>query len=139
MSEPLRQNELSELGPKTQAAYMALSDEAKADFAATFRVNQYEAVQSLLWSEATSGAAAMALAAPKSAMRAIGMWGFICCCVLFLVASLATLDGGVEGYIGLMLVGSAIGLFAFMWMLGAIEARLIAINETLKTQARGPV
>jgi len=67
-----------------------------------------------------------------SIMRIVGRAGFI---VLLLFIGLVIVAASVShcciGTACLSPVLSLLGLFAFMWMLGALEMRLIEINQTL--------
>lgn len=60
----------------------------------------------------------------------IALWlGRLLCPIGILVTGMVLIEGDVAGSIQ---VGSITGLLAFMWLIGAIEQRLIDINVTLQ-------
>jgi hypothetical protein len=71
---------------------------------------------------------------PTSLMLTIGRGGFIVSVIVMAVIVLAALVGSYSatGIVLLLLAASVVGLFALMWMMGALEMRLIEINQTLK-------
>lgn len=72
--------------------------------------------------------------APTSIMRLIGSWGTVIFGLLtvFTVSVAGADPVGGEGFLMMVLFSSLFGLCIFLWMAGAIEMRLIDINETLK-------
>jgi hypothetical protein len=77
------------------------------------------------------------LAAPKSLMLLIGRIG-TCACALGLLLCLVVALGGAVGFIEIVVsgvLGSLLGLFALMWMLGALERRLIDISVILRSRS----
>lgn len=135
MSEHLTADETDWLGPRSREKYLAMSDEEKAEFTRKARAGEFG--DGFQPSDGTGRSPAGAgHDGPVSLMRTVGMWGFICSCLVLPIAWVMLINGSAWGVIALLFPASAVGLFAFMWMLGAIEMRLIAINETLKAKER---
>lgn len=76
---------------------------------------------------------------PTSIMRMVGMIGFL---LAIGYVALLIFSGGnrstssLDIVAALVVAGPLAGPFALMWMLGAIEMRLIQINQTLRRQKR---
>jgi len=74
---------------------------------------------------------------PTSIMRLVGSIGTVAFGLLAFFAAVVSGSGtgGGDSFVWVVLFSSLFGLCVFMWMLGAIEQRLIAINETLKARS----
>ncbi|WP_292054014.1 MULTISPECIES: hypothetical protein [unclassified Brevundimonas] len=118
----LNTDEYAQLSKEQRAIYDAASPREAAAFAATWRnVSHVEVVTGPTITN-------------TSMMRDIGRVGtfvaFALAVLLFLID--ATSYESLFAWVAIAL--SATATFMFAWMLGAIETRLIAINETLKAQ-----
>ena len=74
---------------------------------------------------------------PTSLMRTAGMAGTVGFLLLTVFSMIAVMGSSYDepgDPLWPILFASLFGLSVFMWMLGAIEHRLILINETLKRQ-----
>jgi hypothetical protein len=112
----LKPDEIAQLTPEGQAVYENSSVEQKARFAEAWRRN-----------ENIRDAGPSKASGPNSLMRVVGAAGTI---IFFTML-------GDSGDMALpILCASLFGVSVFMWMLGAIEQRLIMINETLKANAK---
>jgi len=128
MSQRLTDEELNDLSHVTRKSYLGLSEEGQIAFARKMRGGADG--PRIMASKAASSAS------PVSLMRTVGMGGFWISLLALPVGFFMSLTQGYVGII-LLVLGSGVGLFAFMWMLGAIEMRLIQINETLKGRKAG--
>lgn len=72
---------------------------------------------------------------PSSTMHSWGKIGSIITFVAAFLITFATKESYGEGLRWAVLSFTFCGFFIFMWMLGAIETRLIEINETLKSRS----
>lgn len=121
----LTTKELETLTPEERAAYEEGSVIDRVNFTTAWRRNA--AV-----SDYRSGPKP-----PTSVMRMVGSVGTV---AFFLVAFFAGVvamggpSGSEDATFWFVLSSSLFGISVFMWMLGAIEHRLILINETLKRQ-----
>ena len=116
----LTSEEIAQMTPQGQAIYEQSTEEQKLRFAEAWRRNQNV--------RATPRAKA---SGPNSLMRIVGAAGT----VIFFGLTFLTMLGDDGGMALPIFCASAFGLSVFMWMLGAIEQRLIMINETLKANA----
>lgn len=115
-------DELENLSPEERAAYEEGSMIDRAIFTSAWRRNKGVAA----YREGPKP--------PTSLMRTCGMAGSFGFFLFGVFAFLATAATDGEGMLWLALCSSLFGISVFMWMLGAIEHRLILINETLKRQ-----
>ena len=111
MREHLTPEEKYWMGPQSLIDYEALPDDEKAKLTKRFRAGE---------------------AGKESVMRTAGKVGFCLSFLLAIGAAIPATQGETAGFVLLALATSVTGLFALMWMLGAIEHRLILIYEVLR-------
>lgn len=116
----LKPDEIAQLTPEGQAVYDRSSMREREMFAEAWRRQQKV--------EADNPSPY----APRSTMRVAGAIGTGSFLVLAIVSVFMTLDSGAVFWP--ILFASLFSVSVFMWMLGAIEQRLIMINETLKSK-----
>lgn len=117
----LKPDEIAQLTPEGQAVYENSSMEQKARFAEAWRRNAN-----------VRDAGPVKASGPNSLMRIVGAAGSI----IFFGLTFITMLGDSGDMALPILCASLFGICVFMWMLGAIEQRLIMINETLKANAK---